>query len=651
MIFGRKKKEKRDTLSNPSGELIQALTLPKTAAGVAVDEKTALRMTTVYACIRVLAETVGTLPLVVFRRRKDGSRERATDHYLYGILHDSPNPEMTSAQFRITMQGHLCSWGNAYAQIVRGQKSGRVQELWPLRPDKVQVMRETSGKKVYIYAGRYRLEEDEVLHIAGLGFDGLVGYSPLRMAREAVGLGLATEQFGAKFFGEGTHPSITLNHPARLSDKAQENLKKSFKKAYSGLGRSHEVMVLEEGMKAEPLGVPPEDSQFLQTRQFQVAEICRIFRVPPHLVADLSRSTFSNIEQQSLDFVIHSVRPWLVLWEQQIEKQLLSPQDKALGYYVEHIIDGLLRGDIKSRYEAYAVARQNGWMSANDIRKLENMNPIPGGDIYLIPLNMMPAPTGKAPASVPEPTPTKKSLPDHRSIAGRDRIMAAYHPLLLDAIQRAVNRECLTLKRVVKKARGERDNITLERMLEEEYPGIEEYLRKVTTPVITSYLRQIYEQAQDEIGVHDTQLSVRAERHMETYIDMYIAQHMSSTKGQISALMAESEPEDVYDALDERIDEWHDTRADKEARNEKVAGANSMASMVFVAAGFSLVWRTRGNACAYCQALEGKRIRGGESFVPQGDFHPEGADGPLKIMGIKAHPPLHQGCECYIAPG
>ena len=647
MIFG-KKKEKRDTLSNPSGELIQALTIPKTASGIAVDEQTALRLSTVYACIRVLAETVGTLPLVVFRRKKDGSRQKATDHYLYRILHDEPNPEMTSAQFRITMQGHLCGWGNAYAQIVRGQRSGRVQALWPLRPDRMQVKRE-AGRKIYIYDGRYQLTEDEVLHIAGLGFDGLVGYSPLRMAREAIGLGLATEQFGAKFFGEGTHPSVILQHPARLSDKAHENLKKSFKKAYSGLGRAHELMILEEGMKAEPLGIPPEDSQFLQTRQFQVAEICRIFRVPPHLVADLSRATFSNIEQQSLDFVIHSIRPWLVLWEQQLMKQLLSAQDKGLGYYIEHVVDGLLRGDIKSRYEAYAVARQNGWMSANDIRRLENMNPISGGDIYLIPLNMMPAPTGKTPVS--EPTPTKKSMPDYRAVvAGRDRIMAAYHPLLLDAIQRAVNRECLTLKRVVNKVRGERDSTVLELKLSEVYPDIEDYLRRTTEPVLVSYLTQIYGQAQEEIG-GNTKMSARADKHVKAYVDMYVAQHMSSTKGQINAIMAETEEDDLYDALDERIDEWHDTRAEKEARNEKVAGANSMAAMVFTSAGFALVWRTRGNSCAYCQALDGKRIRGGESFVPQGDFHPDGAESPLKITGIKAHPPLHRGCECYITAG
>jgi HK97 family phage portal protein len=250
------------------------------------------------------------------------------------------------------------------------------------------------GRLIYKYlkdGQQIILTSEQVLHIPGLGFDGIKGYSPIHMAREAIGLALATEEFGARFFGNGARPGGILEHPGVVKDP--EKLRKSWEEVYKGIKNSHKIAVLEEGMKYHEIGIPPEDAQFLETRRFQLNEICRIFRVPPHLVGDLTRATFSNIEHQSIEFVVHTIRPWLVRWEQAITKCLLREGERKI-YFPKFTVDGLLRGDFKARMEGYAIGRQNGWLSANDIRELEDLNPIPeeqGGDLYLVNGNMIPA--------------------------------------------------------------------------------------------------------------------------------------------------------------------------------------------------------------------------------------------------------------------
>lgn len=361
-------------------------------AGVNVSEYNAMTSTAVYSCVRVLSETVASLPLPLYKRL-DRGKEKATYHPLYFLLHDMPNSEMTSFTFRETLMSHLLLWGNAYAQVIR-DGNGNVTELWPLLPDRMSVERDLrSGQLVYKYlkdGQQILLNQEQVLHIPGLGFDGIKGYSPIHMAREAIGLALATEEFGARFFGNGARPGGVLEHPGVVKDP--EKLRKSWEEVYKGVKNSHKIAVLEEGMKYHEIGIPPEDAQFLETRKFQLNEICRIFRVPPHLVGDLERATFSNIEHQSIEFVVHTIRPWLVRWEQAITKCLLREGERKI-YFPKFTVDGLLRGDFKARMEGYAIGRQNGWLSANDIREMEDMNPISdeqGGDLYLVNGNMIP---------------------------------------------------------------------------------------------------------------------------------------------------------------------------------------------------------------------------------------------------------------------
>ena len=369
----------------------------RSAAGQTVNERTALQVTAVYACVRILAESIAGLPLHVYRY-KDRGKEMVPEHPLYPLLHDEPNPEMTSFIFRETLMGHLLLYGNAYAQIIR-DGYGRVKWLYPLLPERMDVNRDKDGQLVYTYTrylddfgGKKRYEQvklrpEEVLHIPGLGYDGLIGYSPIAMAKNAIGMSMAAEEYGSTFFANGATPSGLLEHPGVVKDP--EKLRQSWHAQFSGKN-SHNVAVLEEGMTYKPMSISPNEAQFLETRKFQIDEIARIFRVPPHMVGDLEKSSFSNIEQQSLEFVKYTLNPWVIRWEQALHKALLLPGEKQ-HYFIKFNVDGLLRGDYQSRMNGYAVGRQNGWLSANDIREMENLNPISeeeGGNLYLINGNM-----------------------------------------------------------------------------------------------------------------------------------------------------------------------------------------------------------------------------------------------------------------------
>nr|HPH63005.1 phage portal protein [Paludibacteraceae bacterium] len=326
--------------------------------------------------------------------------EKALDSNLYRLLHDEPNPEMSSFVFRETLMTHLLLWGNAYAQIIRNGK-GEIIALYPLMANKMTVDRDDEGHLYYSYSrstdeanakenSTVVLSPREVLHIPGLGFDGLVGYSPIAMAKNAIGLAMATEEYGAKFFANGAAPSGVLEHPGTIKDPAR--LRENWNSTFGGSINSGKVAVLEEGMKYTPISISPEQAQFLETRKFQINEIARIFRVPPHMLADLEKSSFSNIEQQSLEFVKYTLDPWVIRWEQSLYRSLLTADEKK-KYFFKFNLEGLLRGDYASRMSGYSTARQNGWMSANDIRVLENLDKIPteqGGDLYLINGNMLP---------------------------------------------------------------------------------------------------------------------------------------------------------------------------------------------------------------------------------------------------------------------
>lgn len=391
-----KQAENVPDISNNVRDSGQVFVFGKADSGENVNEKSAMQIVTVYACVRLLAETVAGLPLHLYRKTNNNElgKERAEDHPLYKLLYRLPNPEMTSFSFRETMMTHLLLWGNAYAQVIRDGRNNILQ-LYPLQPDQMEVDRDKQGRIIYIYRtysdevpGTENKEiifrQDQIFHIPGLGFNGLIGFSPIAMMKNALGTTMAVEKYGSAFFKNGAQPAGVLEHPGVL--KSPERIRQNWSDVYGGPGNAHKVAVLEEGMTYKPISLPPEDSQFLSTRQFGVNEICRIFRVPPHMVQDLSHATFSNIEHQSIDFVVHTLTPWLVRWEQSIIKDLLLSNEQDV-YFPKFNVDGLLRGDYQSRMQGYATGIGNGFLSPNDVHRLENMDLIPadkGGDSYYL---------------------------------------------------------------------------------------------------------------------------------------------------------------------------------------------------------------------------------------------------------------------------
>lgn len=391
------------TLSNPPQWLRTALGGGSTAAGVAVTPEKAMQCAAVYACVRVLAESVAQLPLMLFERKADGSKEPARRHPLWTLLHDQPNPWQTSFEFREQLQGHLALRGNAYAYINRVDGGRRIQELIPLHPDRVSVEQASDLTVTYrLDRSKDVFQASEILHLRGLSSNGVTGLSPIGQARESIGLALATAEHGANLFGNGARPSGVLTHPGQLGDEAAARLKASWTAAHGGANRLG-TAVLEEGLTWTALTMTSEDAQFLETRKYQRAEIASIFRIPPHLIGDLEKATFSNIEHQGLEFVVHSLMPWLVRWEQRIASGLLSQLERQ-RYFVKFNVAGLLRGDLKSRYDAYHQAIADGWLTRNETRALEDLNPGPKElDEFLVPLNMAKAddasPTPKEAAS------------------------------------------------------------------------------------------------------------------------------------------------------------------------------------------------------------------------------------------------------------
>ncbi len=406
------------TLKDPAKWLLDWWTGGASAAGVTVTSESARRIAAVWCAVRILSESVASLPVFVFRRRPDGKgKDRQPDNPLHRLLHDQPNPWQTSFEWREMQQGHLTLRGNAYSEIVYDRRGG-IRMLVPRHPDRMRVYdlsHESIGDQPLVYEytparGPSRfLFADEVLHLKGLSDDGFVGLSPIQEFRETLGLSIGTETYAAKYFGNYANPGGVLTHPKNLSKDAVTRLRAQWEQKQSGIENAHKLVVLEEGLSWTAIGVKPQDSQLLESRKFSVTEIARIFRIPPHLLADLERATFSNIEQQSIEFVMHTLRPWLVRWEQRLALALLTPQERRDGLFIEFNVDGQLRGDIKSRYGAYAVGRQWGWLSPNDVRALENMNPRDdaGGDAYHEPLNMQ---SSQAPAPAPEDDPDTKGV-------------------------------------------------------------------------------------------------------------------------------------------------------------------------------------------------------------------------------------------------
>jgi len=641
----------------------------KSKSGVNVTEMTAMQSTAVFASIRVLTETVGSLPIHLYRRLEVG-KERAIDHPIYRLLNSQPNPEMTQTTFKETMTGHIAGWGNGYAEIETG-KNGYPVALWPLRPDRMYVFRRNYmgdvgdrylGPLIYRYftssGTMIDFPPDRILHIPGFGYNGVLGYSPISMAREAVGLHLAAEQFGAEFFKNDARPGMVLQHPGRLGEKGRENLRASWEEKHMGLDNAQRMAILEEGVTIKEIGIPPVDAQFLETRKFQTEDIARIFRVPLHLIQDLDHATFSNIEHQSIDFMVYTMRPYFTRWEEALYLKLLSSKDQVT-YFPEFLIDALLRGDMKSRYEAYQIGRNGGWLTANMILEMENKNPLPGdeGNIALVPLNMMNAADI---ASTPKPASTNRAIELRaQGKINRQRLRKAYHPLFSDVAQRIVKREVTDLRAGVKKYLLRGNVKEFNDWLGTYYNDLsfKDYVTKTVKSVMTTYGGEIHTVASQRIGADAKPDEVAS--FIGSYADMYVSRHVGRSMKAIQRCLEKrsnrASVDDMAalgDDLNSEFDSWDENRADSIATNETVREDNAVSKETWMLGGITaLVWSANANCCPICAEMDGNIVGIEVNFLDAGEaLDVPGIDTPFESSSDAGHPPIHDGCECSVEP-
>ncbi len=676
--------ERRSHPAAPSAALVRLFGGTETAAGVPINEFSAMRSTVVFACARVIAEDTAKAPLNLYTRRGDRGKELAAAHPLFRLLHDEPNPEMTSQTFREALTGHIATWGNAYAEI-EYDGAGRVKALWPLRPDRVSVERIHYGPLKGLIVYRVSVVDDfdreqtwtqvllppqRMFHIVGFGFNGVVGYSPIEMAREAIGLNRATEEFSARFFSNDARPGGYLQHPGSLSKEAQERLIKDFEKRHKGLSNAQRLAVLEEGLTFKEVGLPQRDAQFIETAKLTREQIIGVFRVKPHKVANLEFATYSNIEQQSIEHETDTLEPYFVRWEQTINWKLLRPEEKG-GLFAQHDRSIFRRADSQTRSQAYQQGLQGGYLCPDDVREAEGMNPLPDGlgQIYMVPLNMVPLkdlanpPEVSPPASAAAGPPSVGPVPDQpaaarsqpafelrsrRSAEARRRVAQAYVRVFRDAAGRLVRRERADVMRACEKYLNQRDQAELEAWLKSFYAEHREFAGKAMAPVILSLAEQIQSLAAQEVNGAEG-MTAEIEAFMDSYVAAFAARYVASSQSQLESLLkAGLTDAALLDSIKARFAEWEEKKPEDIARRETTRVANAVARETFRGAGITkLEWLAHPNACEWCRELNG-RIMGIDQAFAQAGEQVKLSHGPLTVSQHVYHPPAHDGCVCSL---
>lgn len=636
------------------------------SSGVHVDQETARMYSPFFAGVRVISEDLGGLPLFLYERLKRG-KQRAANHQLYSLLHDAPNDMMSSVQLRDTLQGHAMTWGNGVAQLITHDRTGVIEEIWPLRPDRLRIIVKRTGagrlQRWYLYDDdvngiHARFAAHEVLHIAGHGFDGVRGYPIVDLAANSIGLGLATEHHGAKFFSNGSAPGGALSHPGNLSPEARKRMADDWENIHRGIDRAHRVAIFEEGVTWQQVGIPNDSAQFLETRKMQVTEMARWLRLPSHKINDLERATFSNIEQQQLDYVSSALNVWLVRWEQAILTQLLLPEERAT-YFAEHLVDALLRGDTMARYQAYAIGRNWGWLSANDVREKENENPVTGGDTYLVPLNMVPAGSGAQDDDEERAVARRYArMLRGRGIVARERIADSWAPKIVEADTEVADLEREKVGALVDDhlygERGRRSvagfTAALSLLYDKDGP-IAEAMSALWLPIFTSFAADVAEDAAEEVGYEeDVDLSVWA----RAYVAAHVAYRVATSFGQLRKQAEQADTdEDAATAVVERLVKWQEERPEQTARWETAQLPNAAARETWKDAGVKTVqWVARGSAnCPYCKKLDGAEREIETPFIAKGEELDGDEDGEKLVAKRNTfHPPVHAGCMCQVVP-
>lgn len=677
LIAGAVARRARPTsgLASPTGWLLDFFGGGASSSGRRVTQDTALSVSAVYAAVRLVSETCATLPLRVYRDRPDRGKDADRSHPVARLLGRQPNAWQTHVDFRAMLQAHVELRGNAYAKKLTS-RAGAVTALLPMHPDRVRVLVAPDGTLWYewrpVYPGGVVgevevLHQDEVVHRRGLSLDGYLGLSTLALARETIGTALASEEYAGRYFANSAQPGGVLEHPNKLSKDAYDRLRDSWAARHQGGANAHKPAILEEGMKWSQLALSNADSQFLESRKFTVTEIARWFNVPPHMIADLDRATFSNIEQQSLELVIFSMTPRLARAEAEYERDLLLAGERDT-VTVKHIVNGLLRGDFKTRQDGYATARQWGWLSVNEIRELEDMNPVADGDVYLQPLNMVPAgtdpladtgaPGGDAPPTDPPAAAGRaarradRGTVHQRSLVVRMRLARAARAVFADGAARAVRREVEAARRMLKRAAELPDVVgvaaTVAAWQPEWLAEHRAFVERALGPAVRMLAESTFGEAAWEVQAGDVGPD------LDTYAADYTG-GLAAREARISEALAEAitgatDVAGAVAALEARLAAWEADRAAALAARETVQLSAAAARAVWRTAGVPAIRLVADGTCAVGTALDGRVVPIGAALVAAGEAI-RLADGTTWTADrALAHPPFGDGCRCGVAP-
>lgn len=645
-------------------ELTRLILGGETSSGLEVDRVSAMAVGAVRACVRLLADSVASLPTILYKRLERG-KERATKYPTYRLLHVAPNEEQTAFYWKETMMHHALLVGNAYSYIQR-DGSGMPVALWQLDAAKMKAER-VNGKKVYIEITNngektYRL--DQILHIPGIGYDGMQGYSVLPQIRDTIGMAMAVERYGAEFFRNYAGPGGYLALPGKLkNEEAIERLAKSWQGKHGDWGNKHKTAILEDGAEFKTVTNSPKDAMLIEAWQFLINEIARIFGVPPHLIGDLLRATFSNIEHQGIEFVTHSLRPWLVRWEQELTLRLVADSDRDT-YFYEFLVDALLRGDTLTRSQAQRAWIEMGVYTPNEILEMENRNPYEGGDTHYVPMNWIPTDLAGAlaekQASPEEPAAEEpaaeegsRELRSMRSAAARQQIAKTIQPLLTAHIARIVRKEKRDLKKLVKEHVGERTLESLGLSIDKYYQELPAYIKRDIEPVYQTFMADIKREISAELGKKDG-AGPEDEDFVRAYVTVFAQRYIAHSKALLNKRIQEAidENRDIQEELDRELDSWEERRPTDVSANEATRGSGAFAKNIYLLAGvIYLRWVAMGSKpCPFCQYMNGRIAGIQQDFAMPGDMLQQGG----KDMGIQSHvghPPLHRGCECQIVAG
>lgn len=645
--------ERAYSLEDPNTPLAKALMFlggeRATVTGRAMNDGAALSLAPFYNGVAIISGDIGTIPVKVYRRLDGGGRAEENGHAIWSLLTMRPHPMVTSSAWREASQGHLLLRGNSYAEVESNSR-GVVTGWVPLNPNVV-----TRKGEFYEIGGSpplKRVHMSRMLHIHGPGGNGIDGWSVIALARENLSLAQALEESNLRFMANAMRPSGFITQPTPMKPEQLNRLKGMFAKR-SGVENTGRTLVLDNGAEWKQIGLSAEDSQFMESRQFSVTDQARWLNIPPYKIGDLERATFSNIAEQATDYVMGTLRPWVVRHEQELNTKLLTDKERASGLFIAYNLDGLLRGDVKTRAEVQKQHFEIGGLTTNEMRAQENRNPVPGGDRAMVRLDMVPLDRIDEVQSVETDAEGRTKIifrsqvrkREIRSHESRIALRSAFRTLFLDAAGRMVRGEIRNIRRLLKRASAEDLLNLIGSYYMHDHPS---FAGDVMGPVFRSYTESVSSAAAAEI---ESEVRIDTVTTATDYVAVFVARYSSKSRRELADRAAEQ--------VEERLIEWQDGTATANPRHEQVAQrelvrlGESVTRSTFVAGGIlSLVWRTLGDSCPYCTRLNGKVVSRTTPFLFGGEeFEGEGTDTPLVPRSDVSHAPAHRGCDCTLVPG